>query len=199
MEDSTMPNHVRAPSRAAPPPRRLALARGALLALGLSLPATWLFVACTDTPPPAAPGNVVFDDSMQDAELQNNEDASIQYGPQGLGEAGTDGAYGLDSTYGSSGYEDVQSPQSACSSCKCDMRVGYCLENGPGLTASTAAPVSGFCGLASTLSIGCNALPAACASSPTCACVLDAVQPPLGCYPECTTSSGYIDVFCQNP
>jgi hypothetical protein len=161
-----------------------------------------VIAACNDAPPaPSGPGNVLVDDSMQDAVAQLTQESGapdVMYAPQGIGDAG-DGGYGLDGT-ASTGYADVQSPQTACSSCKCDRRVGYCLENGTTVTFG-APPIDGFCALAKTPTpaVGCNALPAACAANPTCACILDAVQPPLGCYPECTTGGGFFDVFCPKP
>ena len=187
--------------RNAPNRSRLARPRLALLVLVSTLPIVAI-IACNDgPPPPSGPGNVIIDDSMQDAVATLTQDATaaVVYAPQGIGAAG-DGAYGLASSYASTGYADVQSPGSACSSCSCDKRVGYCLENGTSLT-STAAPIKGFCGLAKTTApaVGCNALPAACAANPTCACILDAVQPPLPCYPECTTGGGFFDVFCPTP
>jgi hypothetical protein len=162
-----------------------------------------LLVACNDgPPPPSGPGNVLIDDTMEDAVAKTylKADGSV-YAPQGTPDAG-DGGYeaSLDAAYGSTGYQDVSSPMTACSSCKCDMRVGYCLENGSS-TAFTSTVVAGYCSLADTTTpaVGCNPLPAACKANPTCACVLDAVQPPLPCYPECTSDNGYIDVFCHTP
>jgi len=190
------------PSRTARLPHAL---RRSLVGIAALAAATAIgLVACTDGPPaPSGPGNVVVDDSMQDAVATVTEDAYISP-PQGVADAGDGSATGtydmMPEAGGSTGYADVQSPMAACSSCKCDKRVGYCLENGTSLT-STAAPIQGFCGLSKTAApaIGCNALPAACAAAPTCECILDSVQPPLGCYPECSSAAGFFDVFCAHP
>jgi hypothetical protein len=45
--------------------------------------------------------------------------------------------------------------------------------------------------------LGCTPLPAACATTPTCACVLAALQPQFSsCYLVCTPSPGHIEVYC---
>ncbi len=155
-------------------------------------------LACNDSPPPpSGPGNIIIDNSMQDAVAQMSQDGSIQYGAQGIGDAG-DGAAYFDSA-ASTSYIDSGSPNTACSACKCDQRVGYCLENGSSVT-SNAPPQGAFCGLSRTTSpaVGCNPLPE-CDGGATCECILAHVQPPLPCYPECTSSGGFFDVFCSSP
>jgi hypothetical protein len=176
-----------------------ALVLGAMFTLGA-------VAACNDTPgAPTGPGNVLINDTNEDAVAHLSQDATVNdvYAPQGAGDAapaydGTfDGAAGM-------GYADVQSPQAACASCKCDQRVGYCLENGSTTTLTDPPPTDGGeCTMgAGTPAIGCNVLPAACASMSgqlACACVLDNIKVPNGCYAQCTTSLGYIDVYCPSP
>ncbi len=148
--------------------------------------------ACTDAPTaPSAPGDTVIDDSMQDAVAQFTQDV---YQPaQGVGDGAADAVY-PDAGPGSTTYIDASSPATACSTCQC---VGYCLENGTTLTFPTTV-IQGYCKESdlSAPAVGCNPLPANCT---TCDCVLAAIQPPLACYPECTMSLGYIDVYCNTP
>ena len=178
---------------------------------GLSRPVLALVVAClpalsacNDGPgAAAAPGNVIVNDSHQDAVAYLTQDVAV-IPPMGAMDGGyPDGGAYLDAVAGSTGYADVQSPQSACSSCTCSNHRGFCLENGVTTTAMGAGPPPppGVCPLATfgTLAIGCNPLPIKCAGNVTCECLLDTIQPPLGCYPECTIALGYIDVFCANP
>jgi hypothetical protein len=178
------------------------------LVLSLSLPPLVVLcvaAACNDTPGPATgPGDHLIDDSQQDAVVQLTQDTGIvdvNVAPQGI--AG-DGGYGdggyLEAGYSSTGYMDVQSPQMACASCTCGENRGFCLENGVTPTVTGAATDAGLCALATptTLAIGCNPLPDSC-PKPTCECILNAIQPPLGCYPECTSAAGYFDVFCAHP
>ncbi len=149
--------------------------------------------ACNDTSPPSNPGNTLVDNSHQDAIAQVTQDVAAP---------ATTYDGGLDALGASTAYADVVSPQVACSTCTCDPRIAFCLENGTSLKV-TAPPVDAACGYAPTnqLQVGCNILPPACAANPTCQCILDSVQPPLPCYPECTDPKalGYFDVFCSHP
>jgi hypothetical protein len=174
----------------------------ACISLALSLGVA-LFVltgaACNDTPgPPSGPGDNLINDTMQDAVAQLTQDTGT-VPPQGASDAayGGDGGGYLDAG-GSMGYADVNSPQSACTSCTCGMNRGFCLENGVTPTVSGAATDAGLCALASpsTLATGCNPIPDSC-PQPTCQCLLDAL--PLGCYADCTVSLGYFDVYCPHP
>ena len=161
--------------------------------------------ACNDAPPaPSGPGNTYIDDSMQDAVATYTQDATVSdayAAPVGAG----DGSYGGSSDTGligaSTGYEDASSPRAACSSCSCDERIGFCLENGTSKMVLGSPTDAGLCPFAAVndLAVGCNTLPADCMANPTCECVLNVVQPPVQCYPECTTAAGYIDVYCQSP
>jgi hypothetical protein len=163
-------------------------------------------LGCNDNPgPPAGPGNVIVDDTMQDAYVIPTQDsgaADVAYAPQGIGDGGYDGPVSFDGGgYATMGYIDSSSPMAACSSCTCDQRVAFCLENGESTTVSGSPGANNDCPLAkqTVLSVGCNVLPTACATTPTCECVLNNIQPPLPCYPQCNTTAGYIDVYCQTP
>jgi len=158
--------------------------------------------ACNDTPGPATgPGDNLINDTNQDAVAVLTQDTGVTDVIVPMGIVG-DGGYGM-GTYlegsASTGYSDVQSPQTACSSCTCGEKRGFCLENGVTPTV-TAAPEAGVCALASptSLAVGCNPLPDSC-PVPSCACIINAIQPPLGCYPQCTDSEGFFDVYCNNP
>jgi len=177
------------------------------VAASLALAATAAPLACNDAPgAPSAPGDIVVNATNEDAVAHHAVDAGTSgtdaraYAPQGIGEAGFDGPSLDVAATGRTGYADVQSPQAACSSCTCSDKVGFCLENGVTATVQGAGS-GGQCPMAAAgaISIGCNPLPASCAANPTCACILDAVQPPATCYPECTTGNGYFDVFCAHP
>jgi len=164
---------------------------------------TAVLIACNDGPPPtSAPGNNYVDDSMQDAVAHYSQDAGIYdvIPPMGAMDAGyVDGSY-TDANLASVGYADVGSPATACASCTCSQTTSFCIENGLTTTVSGAA-AGGQCPMAPAgkLQIGCNPIPAACAANPTCGCLLDSVQPPVSCYPECTSTLGYFDVFCNVP
>jgi hypothetical protein len=172
--------------------------RAGLVALVAAGVATAPF-ACNDSAGPTqTPPDLLIDNTMQDAVAMYTQDVVA---PQGAGDGGYDGTYpegSVDAPYAATGYADVQSPMTACSSCMCSEKAGYCLENGTSATF-TSKVIGGYCSLSPTLAVGCNVLPAACAAKPTCACILDNVQPPLQCYPECTESGGYFDVFCNIP
>jgi hypothetical protein len=184
------------PLRSSPRSRgSLASALGALVLLSS-------FVACNDSPgPPSGPGDNVINDTMQDAVAQLTQDVGAPP-PQGAADAayGGDGGGYVDAgpMMGSTGYIDAGSPQAACSACTCGENRGFCLENGVTPTVSGAATDAGLCALAAptALAIGCNPLPDSC-PMPSCACLLMAL--PLGCYANCTTGSGYFDVYCPNP
>ncbi len=167
----------------------------------LALVASPAYLGCNDTPgPPSGPGNVLIDDSMQDAVAMLTQDSGTSdvYAPQGASDGGSyfDGPPGA-----STGYSDVQSPQAACASCTCNKKIGYCLENGSSATVTAAPYANGACAVApaSMPSVGCNPLPAACTANPSCGCILDNVQLPSGCYAQCSNSAGYYDLYCPTP
>jgi hypothetical protein len=165
-----------------------------------------LFAACNDTPGPSTgPGDIVVNDTNQDAVRQLTQDTGAQdvIAPMGVGSDGgypDTGGYASDAPMASTGYLDAGSPQTACASCTCGEHRGFCLENGVSATVSAPATSAGLCGLASatTLAVGCNPIPDSC-PTPTCECILNAIMPPLGCYPQCTSSAGYFDVYCTTP
>jgi len=183
------------------PLARLAASAAYLLTLaGLLLAAASASVACEDTPgPPSGPGNVLIDDSMQDAVALLTQDGG--YPPQGVGDGGDASPYLESGAGGSTGYQDVSSPQAACATCNCSTKVGFCLENGTSTTVTAAPYSNGACALAATgtPSVGCNPLPAACGGHGTCECVLDNLLLPTGCYAQCTDSPGYLDLYCPTP
>jgi hypothetical protein len=76
----------------------------------------------------------------------------------------------------------------ACGSAACDPSAQYCFQSAAGVTGATgAAPV-----------VGCNALPTACAASPSCTCVTANVDL-SGCASHtCADGSGLV-VTCDNP
>jgi hypothetical protein len=165
--------------------------------------------ACDDNPgPPSGPGNTLINDTNQDALAHPMQYYDSAVGDVYLPQGAIDGAFygqdsGADVSYASSGYEDASSPMTACSTCTCAENHGFCLENGTSVTVTAAPPPDSgnSCAMAKggTLSVGCNPLPEKCATDLTCECLLSVVQPPLSCYPQCSSSSGYFDIYCMNP
>jgi hypothetical protein len=91
---------------------------------------------------------------------------------------------------------DSYAPFNVCNQCSCGAGT-YCFGGGTGheefsgsCNHTTAAP--------GTLDVGCLPLPAACAAKPTCVCLIGALAPLVGCYPECTDVNGLI-AYCPIP
>jgi len=63
--------------------------------------------------------------------------------------------------------------------------------------AADAGPPPPPCPMVAEGSMGCIPLPATCASQPTCACLLTALQAHYpSCYLVCTPSPGFLEVYC---
>jgi hypothetical protein len=99
-------------------------------------------------------------------------------------------------------YTPFDADLGACSSCACAQGTSFCFGGGstkaptgdggdagpkPCTTASTAIP-----------EVGCNTLPAACAAKPTCACIIDTLQPSFRCYLNCQDDGKQFLVYCPN-
>jgi hypothetical protein len=122
-------------------------------------------------------------------------------------------------------YPDGASPGEidlgACSGCVCSAAGSYCF-GGPG-TARVPAADAGLashdggdadagdaeadgdagppvCPIAQggAPALGCNRLPPPCVSKPTCACVVQALQPSFHCYLVCDETRGFL-VYCPTP
>jgi hypothetical protein len=86
-----------------------------------------------------------------------------------------------------------------CAACSCDTSKGFCFAGGIHFSgAPEAGPACSMVGGPDATVDGCNALPAACAATPTCGCVLEAIQPQFKCYLVCTPDNGYLLVYCPN-
>jgi hypothetical protein len=106
-----------------------------------------------------------------------------------------------------------------CGSCSCDPTKNYCFSGGtpralslvpihtlsggfgePDGAAEANAPPPPPCAVleAGSTSNGCTPLPAPCTNTPTCACVLNALQPLYSCYLVCSPSPGFLEVYCPN-
>jgi hypothetical protein len=112
--------------------------------------------------------------------------------PPPMPDAGDDSPYG---TYEDGGGAYGYSPLSVCKKCACEAGT-YCFGGGTGHTT-----FSGTCSGASGLAVGCQPMPAGCASTTTCAsadCIFMALKPELSCYPECVQGEAPI-VYCMNP
>jgi hypothetical protein len=91
---------------------------------------------------------------------------------------------------------DSSAARAICEMCACPTDT-FCVG------AITNATFGGVCALdGSALGVGCNAVPPACAATPTCPCILGTLGK-IGCYPVCSpTSSDAGDsffVYCPSP
>ena len=103
-------------------------------------------------------------------------------------------------------YTRVDANLGACDSCICAKDTSFCFGGatlrapmgGAGTDAGDAGP--SVCPTASgaTATIGCNTVPAACAAKPTCACIIDTLQPLYRCYLNCADDGSKFIVYCPN-
>jgi hypothetical protein len=107
-------------------------------------------------------------------------------------DSGGASTYGVEDDGGyATGY--TVSPVSVCNQCACGAGT-YCFGGGTGYTA-----FNGTCTDAgSQFGIGCQALPAACATKPDCDCLFTALKPQIPCYLVCA-GVGDLTVYCPNP
>jgi hypothetical protein len=159
-------------------------------------------IACSDAAKPLGTGDKFVNNTL-------GEDA---YVPPQPSPPDTDG-----SSY--EGGQDGYAPAlNTCSSCSCDPAKNYCFSGGilrtavlpfPGSSggfgepdgSAEAGPPAAPCKIldAGTLGNGCIPLPAACKATPTCDCLLTALQSYYACYLVCTPTPGYLEVYCPNP
>jgi hypothetical protein len=99
-------------------------------------------------------------------------------------------------------YPSVDANLHACAGCTCAPETSYCFAGAspraPADAGADAAP--GVCATASGSppQVGCNAIPAACTATPTCACIIDVLQPLYRCYLNCSTNGDGMLVYCPN-
>jgi hypothetical protein len=166
---------------------------GPLLLVAAIASGAALIYACTsETPPPTGGDNVVDDTKPTATPTQ-------PLPPPPDGGATPDG-YGYDGR----SYEkpDGYNPLGVCNTCACSSAgtpPTYCFGGGTGQTT-----FDGKCADAATSAqpqLGCNAIPAACAATPTCSCILTALGK-YPCYLVCGTGGGIasdLSVYCPNP
>jgi len=119
--------------------------------------------------------------TMASAQPQGNAD---------LADASTASSYGaVDEAGYSAGY--TTSPLEVCKQCACEAGT-YCFGGGTGYTT-----FSGTCSNGSSFGIGCQPLPAACATKPDCDCVFDALKA-VPCYLVCSGTSKLV-AYCPTP
>jgi hypothetical protein len=106
-------------------------------------------------------------------------------------DASTDSPYG---TFDDGGYVRgyAVSPIQVCKQCACEAGT-YCFGGGTGYTT-----FDGTCTAGSTLGVGCQPLPTACATKPTCDCLFDALKANVHCYLVCSGTDDLI-AYCPNP
>jgi hypothetical protein len=159
-------------------------------------------IACSDSAKPLGSGDKVINDTM-------GQDASQPQPPPPPADAGDVMTY-YDS---SDGYAPALS---TCGGCSCDPSKNYCMSGGvlkaiqpfPNSAgfgesdgAAEAGPPPAPCKVldAGALGNGCIPLPTACKTTPTCDCLLAALQPYYKCYLVCTPTPGYLEVYCPGP
>jgi hypothetical protein len=162
--------------------RLLLLAAGVVLCGALGL-----VVACTTDgpPPPTGSGNdtIVDNDATNGVRPPASQDASPDspFAP-------VDGGYPA----APDGYSPIQN----CGACTCEAGT-YCFGGGSGYTT-----FSGAC-TPTTFGIGCQPVPAACATDASCDCLLQATAAQVPCYGVCvqnpTVGSGVPILYCPNP
>jgi hypothetical protein len=96
--------------------------------------------------------------------------------------------------------KDDYSPAAICNGCACTPDAHYCFGGGTfRAPAEAGLPVCPLPEAGAAIGIGCNVLPAACAQTPTCECVLTAIQPAIRCYLVCQPHEGQLLVYCPTP
>ena len=178
------------------PVTRLGSRTGALAAFLAVAPVAVLSAGCTDASRTDAPGNVVVDDTRDQPRPPANPDPPSSGSDAAVADAGP--AYPADAP-------DGYAPLSACGECACAAPGNYCFGGGSPRTArASSAPADDAALPACTLADpggtqpGCYAVPAACTATPTCACVLNALQPRLACYLVCAAGDP-MRVYCPSP
>jgi hypothetical protein len=150
--------------------------RSACLAVATCAALAW---ACSDSSAPKNPKDtLIVDVDATTTPPQPMPDLDATDSPYGTVEDGN-GAYGY-------------SPVGVCNKCACEAGT-YCFGGGTGYTT-----FSGTCTGASGLAVGCQPLPAACASAPTCDCIFDSLKSELSCYPQCEQGKA-LTVYCMTP
>lgn len=144
----------------------------------------------TDVPPPAPP-------APDDAQPPSYE-ASVPDGSD-------DG----------SPYTRADADLSACDGCECAKDTSYCFAgatlrapivrgggagtDGGGDGGGDAGPTTCPTSSGATAKLGCTTLPAECAAKPTCACIIDTLQPFYRCYLNCADDGAKWLVYCPSP
>jgi hypothetical protein len=156
--------------------------------------------ACGDSAQPLGMGNKFYNDT--EGEDAYTPPPPYTPSPDGAGDA----------------YPDGYTPAlGTCGSCSCDPTKNYCMSGGTRKTARerVSYPYGGGFGEpdgagdaappapckvleAGATGNGCIPLPATCAKTPTCDCLVNALQPNYTCYLACSPSPGYLEVYCPN-
>ena len=97
--------------------------------------------------------------------------------------------------YDASGVPDGYAPYAVCKQCACPAGE-FCLGGIAGMTSLATCPSVPN---ATTLKVGCNAIPAACTAQPDCACLLQTLQSKFACYGVCSDLVGGLTVYCPVP
>jgi hypothetical protein len=148
------------------------------------------FTACGESSPPGgtlAPGDHLHVD-VEASDLPAQPDAGQ---PADSPFLSVDGPY----HFGPGADAYAYAPLGVCSKCACEAGT-YCFGGGTGHTT-----FSGTCnhtGSSGGLDVGCEPLPAACASKPDCNCLIQTVGASITCYSECTGTKS-LTLYCPVP
>jgi hypothetical protein len=125
--------------------------------------------------------------------MVTDADSLSQDQPAYVGDGGAPSPFGT--YYGDGGYAHGYgySPLAVCNQCACEAGT-YCFGGGASFTT-----FSGTCNTGgSTLSVGCQPLPAGCMGTATCGCIFDALKAQVPCYLVCS-GQGSLTVYCPHP
>ena len=158
---------------------------------------------CSESSVPGGQGNDVIDDTRPEPRPPANPDPPMDAETTDASDAAL--------------YADGP-PQVTCGGCACTPDTHFCFSGGTVRGLDTTPPKSPAddsadasdggdsgppaCPLppdASTIQAGCNDIPSACAASPTCDCLLTALQPMYACYLVCRVPGPQFLVYCPNP
>jgi HAMP domain-containing protein len=170
--------------------------------VGLTLAAVAAFLAVAAACSEATTGPTVNGPDMLVNDTMDIDSGDLGASPPPASDTGADAALYPDAT---PGYAPMLEE---CAACECSTKKGFCFAGGAHFSGAGGSGDGGgdggggpaACAMvpADTVSPGCNTLPAACAGTPTCDCVLSAIQTMFECYLVCTPDDGYLLVYCPN-
>ena len=156
-----------------------------VLGVALALAATASVAACGDKVQPT--GSKLVTDVPPLPPPSTEDDASAPVFEAGASDGALDAYLRVDANLG------------ACSGCVCSPDTSYCFAGATPRAPTDGGPTACTVSTSATPEVGCNTLPSACTQKPTCACIIDTLQPLYRCYLNCQTSGDGFLVYCPNP